>query len=211
MRKVIIGLLLFLAPALLFAQIEQEQYAMYAYYLLTRAELGGKTNFVIRESTDYGRRNYTGIPLGVKAMRRWFKQPHSSVPSPTAYDSLMHKIKNDTMWNGLMLKLDEKMSRRFVIANKFSPYFNATIISDTDYNKIFGGNGSDKKVWGKFQKKYPTANCLVDLSAVVGDGKRALFYFVRKWYAHGDTSVIFFEKENGKWTYLGTHQIWIIN
>lgn len=211
MRQAFIGLLVLLAPTLLFAQTEQDNYDMYAQYLqLVKAEVEGKANFVVRESTDYGRTNDPGISLAVKILRRWYKNGHPSVPGNAQYQTLLRKIKNDTTWISLMVQLEEKMSQRFVVANRFLPDLHVTLISDETYHKIFSGQGLLNKAWGKFEKKYRDPAYLVDLSAVVSDGKRAVFYFSRAWGGlAGYTSVIFFEKENGKWIYFGSNVIFM--
>ncbi|MDR3490476.1 MAG: hypothetical protein P4M12_00370 [Gammaproteobacteria bacterium] len=184
---------------------------MYAQYLrLTKADIGGNMNFVVRESTDYGRTNDPGIYLAVKILRRWYKNGRPSVPGRAQYQALLGKIKNDTTWISLMLQLEEKMSQRFVVANRFSPDLHVTLISDESYHKIFNGKGSLPKAWAKFERKYRDPAYLVDLSAVVSDGKRALFYFGRAWGSlAGYTSVVFFEKVNGKWAYFGTDVIFM--
>jgi hypothetical protein len=211
MRKAIIGLLLFIAPAWLFAQTEQEKYEMYAQYLHSvKAEVDGGANFVVRASTDYGRTIDPGISRSVKILRRWYQGGNKLLSGNKQYDSIMQKIKADTTWLGLMLQLEEKMSQRFVVANQFSPDLHVTLISDEAYHKIFNGRGSLTKAWGKFETKYRDPAYLIDLSAVVSDGKRALFYFSRAWGGKaGYTSVIFFEKENGKWIYFGTDLIFM--
>jgi hypothetical protein len=211
MRTAIIGLLLFLAPAWLFAQTDQEKYEMYSQYLhLTKAEIEGNANFVVRESTDYGRAVDPGIFLSVKILRRWYNNGHSSLSGNAQYDSLRQKIKEDTTWIGLMVQLEEKMGQRFVVSNRFSPDLHVTLINDEAYHNIFNGKGSLTKAWGKFEKKYRDPAYLVDLSTMVSDGKRALFYFARAWGGKaGYTSVIFFKKENGKWIYFGTNLIFM--
>jgi hypothetical protein len=211
MRKTIIGLLLFFAPAWLFAQTEQESYGMYTQYLQSvKAEVEGNANFVVHESTAYGRAIDPGISLQVKILRRWYKNGHSSVSGNAQYDSLREKIKDDTTWISLMIQLEEKMSQRFVVANRFLPDLHVTLISDEAYHKIFAGNGSLNKEWGKFEKKYRDPAYLIDLSVVVSDGKRALFYSSRAWGGKaGYTSVVFFKKENGKWIYFGTDVIFM--
>ncbi|WP_295671970.1 hypothetical protein [uncultured Mucilaginibacter sp.] len=209
MRKVIIGLLLFLAPAWLCAQTEQDNYDMYAQYLrLVKTDIEGNANFVVRESTDYGRSNYSGISRSVEILHRWYEDGQPSVPGNAQYQTFLRKIKEDTTLIGLMVQLDEKMSQRFVVENRFPPDLHITIISDEAYHKIFSGRGSVFKAWGKFDKKYPGPAYIINLSAVVSDGKRALFYFSRAWAAlAGYTSVVFFEKENGQWIYVGTNNV----
>jgi len=211
MRKAIIGLLLLLAPTWLFAQTEQENYDMYAQYLRSvKADIGGKVNFIVRESADYGRTIDPGISRSVKILRRWYQSGNQLLSGNAQYDFIMQKIRADTTWLGLMLQLEEKMSARFVVANRFSPDLNVTLISDEAYHKIFNGKGSLTKAWGKFEKKYRDPAYLVNLSAVVSDGKRALFYFSRAWGSlAGYTSVVFFEKENGKWVYFGTDVVFM--
>jgi len=109
-----------------------------------------------------------------------------------------------------MVQLEGKMSQRFVVANRFSPDLHVTMISDGAYHKIFNGKGSLRKAWSKFEKRYQDPAYLIDLSAVVSDGKRALFYFSRAWGGlAGYTSVVFFEKENGKWVYYGTDLVFM--
>jgi hypothetical protein len=170
---------------------------------LVKAEEKGNGIFVVCESTDYGRKFDSGIHLGVRDLRRWFKNGHSSLTGNAQYDSIRQKIKSDTTWISLMVKLENKMSQRFLIANRFSQGLHVTIIGENAYNKIFRGDG-----WGRFHKKYRGTAALVDLSAVVSDGKRALFYFAQAWGGkEGNTSVIFFEKVNGKWIYFGTDRI----
>jgi hypothetical protein len=211
MRKAIIGLLLLLTPAWLFAQTEQESYEMYAQYLhLVKAEVEPNATFVVRESTDYGRTIWSGIPLEVRILRRWYKNGHSPSSGNAHYDSLRQKIKHDTTWISLMVSLNEKMAQRYVIANRFSPDLHVTLMSGADYNKTFEGNGPAARLWGKFEKKYRGSAYLIELSAMVSDGKRALFYISRAWGEKAsETALVFFEKVNGKWVYFDTDVIFM--
>jgi hypothetical protein len=125
------------------------------------------------------------------------------------YDSLMYQLKDDATWVGLLEQLNQKIKKKFVVKNHFTPNLNVTVIRDDTYHKIFPKHRSMKKMWAKFYKKYPVPAYLVDLSDVVSDGKRAVFYFARRWDGIGNTDIIFFKNIGVEWQYLAT--VYVIN
>jgi hypothetical protein len=211
MRKLIL-IFSVLFPALAFAQTEKESYEIYSKYLQhVKWQCHGKADFVIRKSTDYGRKEDAYIPGVIDDLRGWYNHDPSSYFHAYMYDSLMHQLKGDTTWVGLLEQLNQRIKKKFIVKNQFAPNLNVTVIRDGAYHNIFGTyhkvfpkRRSPKKMWAKFHKKYPIPAYLVDLSDVESDGNRAVFYFVRRWDGIGNTDIIFFKKIGGEWQYVAT-------
>jgi hypothetical protein len=206
--------LLILLPSVSFAQAPDNSYGMYSTFLDSlRFHKGEKTVFVVRKTIDFGRIYYqSDLPDMVASYRACLK----SDPDKDchyldfAYKGMRPIITKDTLWLGLIERLSKKMKRSFPIKNKFSPELKVRIIGKHDYLKYFGKKKERYTDWDKFYQDYTSNAVLVDLSEVVSDGQRAVFYFGERCGGLcGAGGLILFYNDNGTWKYLREIGMWI--
>lgn len=211
MRKCI-ALFLLLLPGIALAQATKEDYAIYSQYLKHyRAESAYKVNFIVRESTDYIRKyDSTGIKDIVTQLRNFLNGDPVSVSNVRfMYKAFADTLKKDTIWMPLITTLNQKMKSEFILKNKFSKSLHAGFISNNNYSTYFGNSKELEKGWAKFHQHYTKSAVLVEFSAIAGDNKRAVFYFIEQSGSIGAKGyIVFCYKENNKWKFIPTLPLW---
>jgi len=214
MRSIIIVLILF--PTLAFSQPTKEDYGIYSQYLkvFQASKKVEKIYFVINEMTVNSQNNYLiDINSVVNDLRGNIKgdiNGRSGVYS--TFKDFAITLTKDTLWIPLIAELNQKMKRSFKIENNFSSDLQTIVISDTTAQKYFRHSKTSKQIersWARIHKQYPMSSALIELSQIVSDGKRAVFYFSwRCGGSCGDGDLVFFRKENNEWKYLYSAALW---
>jgi len=207
----LIVLLLILLPCLAFSQATKEHYDIYSQYLKNyQAQRGKRMHFVVRESTDYFRKyDTTGIREIINELRNYLKGDAVSRSDVAfQFQSFADTLKRDTTWMSLIAELDRKTKSELVLRNEFSKAIHTSIISNSTYENYFKIKDF-RKGWTDFHKHYPKSAVMVEFSAIVSDGRHAVFYFIAKCGGLcGAGYMVFGYKENNKWKFIVTQPLW---
>lgn len=199
---------LFLLPCLVSAQATKEDYAIYSQYLQhVKTYLKGQADFVVRESTDYGRKDEADFTNVVTNLREFVKGDYSSLFDYHC-DTIVPILQKDTAWIGLVSLLNQKIKTRYVLKNEFATGLKLSVISNHDYVGYFGNGKHLGANWRRFHKKYPIPAYLIDLSEIVKDNNHAVFYFSRRWDGIGNGWLVLFYKDGSEWKFLQALHIW---
>lgn len=209
-------LLLLLFPCIVSAQATTEDYAIYSQYLKTIQDSckTGKVCFVANETTAYSQKfNLAGIDNIVRELRAYLKGDKNNMSYIyLTFKDFSRTMITDTLWVALLADLDKRMGQGFKIENHFSPDLQTAIIDTTIYNKYFShfsAAGRIERNWIRFHKKYGTLSLLIELSPIVSDGQRAVFYFSKRCGGLcGEGDLLFFGKENNEWALLQRASLW---
>ncbi|HEY2582722.1 MAG TPA: hypothetical protein VGI43_12990 [Mucilaginibacter sp.] len=196
-----------LLPCILKAQDDKESYAIYSQYLRQFRNEKSRADFVIRTSTDNIRKYHSDdVSEMVTGLRGYVKGDFSF---EFFFRPKVNDLRKDTLWIPLIDELSKKIKNEFIIKNEFAPDLQCILISDGIYRKYFGNNKYIDKNWNRFHVQYPIPAFLIDLSEIVGDGKRAVFYFGSHCGGLcGSGSLILFYKDGSEWRFLTTISLW---
>jgi hypothetical protein len=208
-----IFILLYL-PCFVFAQSNIDDYAVYSsYFRMFNDTRGGKHTFVVQVSTNYGRKEGESDIISVLDDFREYVKNKKVGDAFFKNFFLIDTLKKDTLWLPLISKLIQRMHKPHVIQNRFSKDLDVFLLPYTEYIKYFGESGSSIKgiddAWASFHENYPDHGILTDLSEIVNDGKRAVFYF--GWRCGGlcgDGSLVMFYKEGLEWKFVTAIPMW---
>jgi len=214
MKAMLITIVMIL-PCFVFGQSKTDEYAIYSsYFRAFNKERGGKHTFAIKISSNFN--NYEDV-WGIEGVLTDFR---NFVMNKTVSGSfmpntlfLLDSLKRDTLWLPLISKLISGIHKPHVIKNYFSKDLQVFLLPYNEYIKYFGDSENSAKgigeAWASFHENYPDHGILVDLSEVVSDGKRAVFYF--GWRCGGlcgDGSLILFYKDNSVWHLVAGIPMW---
>jgi hypothetical protein len=212
MRKILLALAL-LFPLIGFSQSKADEYAIYSNYLRAfDKERGGRHTFAIKIASDYNNyRDASYITDVLDDFRDYVKNKKAGFVFSARRDFLMDTLKKETLWLPLISKLIRQMHKPYVIKNYFSKDLRVFLLPYTEYYKYYGatnGIGIDEE-WAAFHENYPDHAVLADLSEVVSDGKRAVFYF--GWRCGGlcgDGSLVMLYNDGSGWRVVTSITMW---
>jgi hypothetical protein len=211
MRK-ILAVIALLMPFSGFCQSKTDDYTIYSNYFRDfNKNRHGKHTFVVNISTDYAKNDDV---LGISSVLDDFRAYVKNKTVGGAFFRnffLTDTLKKGTLWLPLISKLTQNMHKPHVIQSKFSKDLQVYMLLYTEHDKYFG-ESSDKSNdygWATFHENYPDHAALVDLSEVVSDGKRAVFYF--GWHCGGlcgDGSLVMFYHDGSGWHLVASIIMW---
>lgn len=210
-RLAIVAFLVF--PSLVFGQAITNDYSIYSDYLkIFQKSKDHQFNFVVRTSTEYGRRRgNSDIEELVDLYRNYVKGEKSSLSTMLSqYRFFMDTLRKDTSWIPLIARLSERMHKEHLIHNKFSNDLKVSMLTYNHYEEYFGDK-QPEEAWDSFHEDYTDQSLLIDLSEIVNDDKHCVFYFsFRCGGLCGGGDLILYCKINSKWQYAGTLHIYSI-
>jgi len=213
MRK-FIALFLLLLPGVAIAQATKEEYAIYSQYLKNyREESTRPMDFVIRESTDYGRKyDTTAIKDIISNLRNYLSGDAAAMSDVTfTYRSFADSLKKDTAWLSLLAALDQKMKKQFFLKNEFSKSLHTSLLTNSDYAALFSDRKELEKGWAKFRGRYSKSAVMIEFSeiALSANNQRGVFYFIKSCGSLSAAGyIVFCYKENNEWKFIYTQSLW---
>lgn len=210
MRKILVTITLLL-PFCAFSQAKTDEYAIYSSYFRVFNERGGRHTFAVKISSDYS--NYEDVAYIQDVLddfRDYIKDKKFGFVFAQR-DFLIDTLKTDTLWLPLISKLISNVHKTHVIKDYFSKDLKVFLLPYTEYYKYYGAtNRRDiDEEWALFHENYPDNAVLVDLSQVVSDGKRAVFYF--GWRCGGlcgDGSLVMLQNDGSGWHVVTSIIMW---
>jgi len=208
----ILSALILLLPYCAFGQAKTDEYAVYSSYFRVFNERGGKHTFAVKVSADYN--NYEDVSYISEILNDFRDYVRTrkvgSVASPEEY-SFISTLKTDTLWLPLISELVRGIHRPHPIKNLFSKDLQVFVLPYNEYSRYYGATNSVDiaQEWAAFHENYPDRAVLVDLSEVVSDGRRAVFYF--GWRCGGlcgDGSLVMLSNDGSGWRVVTSITMW---
>jgi len=211
--RTIIIIVLLAFPLLVFGQKNPEDYTIYSKYLkIYQDNKKAKLSYVIRVSTDYGKKSY-GSDIGdiLQEIRGYLKGDKSDGSAFFRFEAFKDTLKSDTLWLPLMTRLQERMKHEYRIQNQFSNNLQITMLTYNHYIEYFDKTNSRDidNGWASFHEDYPDKPLLINLSEIVNDGKRAVFYFSSQCGGLcGVGQLVLFYKDKSEWRFVLVIPMW---
>ena len=208
--KVLLITIFLALPCFVFAQVKEDDYAIYSNYLKTlQKDTSGKITYVIRVSGDYeGKKGQSYISDIVSDLRDYLKGTKSYGLAFVKFRLFRDTIKKDTLWVPIMAQLSQEMKKRYYIKNSFSKDLQVDLLTYPLYAGFFEQKDA-QDVWPAFHEYYPGDSRLIELSQVVSDGKRAAFFFSEGCGGLcGGASLILYYKDSSGWRFAGEFPLW---
>jgi len=125
------------------------------------------------------------------------------------YRSFADSLKKDTSWLSLVMALDQKIKKGYVLKNNFAKSLRTVILTNSDYNTMFNNPKDLKKEWAQFHQRYSNSAVMLAFSAVVHDKRRAVFYFIKSCGSLcAEGYLIFGYKEGKTWKFIPVQPLW---
>lgn len=126
------------------------------------------------------------------------------------FESFKDTLKKDTLWLPLIARLNQRLHKEHIIKNIFSKDMHVSMFTYNQYAEYFEEKSINDS-WIEFHEDFPGHSILTDLSEIVSDDKRAVFYFSwRCGGSCGDGSLILFYKAKSGWKYVCSIPMWNI-
>ena len=160
-------------------------------------------------SSDYGKTDGYYDIEGMITTFRSYVHGEKDAMMDMGYWAFRDTLKIDTLWIPLIERLRQNIRKKFIIKNKFSEDLNVSLMPYNHYAECF----VDKEIregWDSFHEDYPGYSYLTELSVIVNDDKRAVFYFsTRCGGLCGTGQLVLFYKDVSGRRYVGVLPIWL--
>lgn len=209
MKAILIATILLISN-FCFGQKKSFDYGIYSeYFRVFQSEHGGKCNFIVRVQPKYGPTgDEPDIWSVLDELRDYSKNGRVTGSFFLYCQKLADTLKRDTLWLPLIDKLNKSIKRPHTIRNNFEKDIQVSMFTYSQYAECFE-NRSIEDGWGNFHEDYPGNSILTNISEIVNDDKRAVFYFSRRCGGLcGDGSLVLFYKDFTGWRYLCSIILW---
>ncbi len=209
MRWVLLIFLLF--PHLVFGQKLPDEYDMYSKYLkIFQDTKKVELNLVIMVSSTYGKKNNeSDLGSSLIDFRNYLRGNKSDASAFFQCEAFRDTLNKDTLWLPLIDELNKKLAKDHnTIRNQFSEGLKINLLTYNHYDGYFGDGDIDGG-WATFHEDYGDKSALINLSQVVNDGKRAVFYFSSQCGGLcGEGRIVLFYKDRAGWRFVIGLPLW---